>query len=226
MTTTTPALDWAPRHDDRSRLYPARALMPGAAPRVASCWTAGRVLEQGPDGACVGYAFTAALAAEPRDLWPAAPAAEFTALAERAYAIAKTLDAMPGEAYSGTSVVAGAKAMKALDLIAGYRWAFGLADVVDALCNLGPVVLGLYWVEGMRTAAGGVMRLEGPPIGGHCTVAVAYDPAHPLFGGRPAIQIQNSWGTGWGSGGFAWIAATDLLTLLQRQGEACVVTSA
>lgn len=208
--------NWAPNPDTRSRQYPARALLAGADPRPYTLHNTGPVLDQRDDGACVGYAFAAA----------GAPAFATVTHSERIYAIAKTLDTMPGEAYTGTSVLAGAKAAEALGLISAYRWAFGLADLVDAICSLGPVVLGLYWTEGMRAAPGGILSLAGAPIGGHCTLATGYSPAHEDFGGRPAIQIKNSWGEGWGVAGYGWIAATDMITLLQRRGEACVVTKA
>lgn len=233
-----PVLDWTPNHDPRSRSYPVRTpeLIPttavtiGRPVRGPKSWPTGPVLNQtkaGDGQGCVGYAFTAALAAEPIDLWPAAAPSEFNTLAQRAYTIAKTLDKWPGENYPGTSVLAGAKAMKALNLIDSYRWAFGWEDVVDALTNVGPVVLGLYWKQGMlEPMAGERMTFTGKDVGGHCTTAVAYDPASPVCDGQRAIKIQNSYGPAWGKGGFAWLAVSDLITLLQRQGEACVILPA
>ena len=66
------------------------------------------------------------------------------------------------------------------------------------------------------------MSAEGKVMGGHATIANAYHPAAPEAGGRPAIRIQNSYGTAWGIDGAAWLPVSDLITCLQRQGEACV----
>ena len=217
-------MNWAPNHDERSRNYPARALMPGAAPRVNSEWPAGPVMNQGTDGACVGYAYAAATTRS-RPVWTTPPAVQ--EVAERIYTIAKTLDERAGEDYTGTSVLAGAKAVKALDIAPAYRWCFGVADVVDALVNLGPVVLGLYWTEGMRDVkADGVMSFTGRDIGGHATTAVGYYPSVAVLGGQPGILLKNSWGTSWGRNGYGWLATTDLISLLQKQGEAVVLTNA
>lgn len=205
--------NWAPNHDPRNRAFGIAPLLPETDRRQHAAWPVGPVENQGQDGACVGYAFGAALN-RPAD-------------AERIYSIAKTLDQFPGEAYSGTSVTAGAQAAKALDLIQSYHWAFGVDQVVDTLATIGPVVLGLYWTEGMRDLTyGELMTHSGRPIGGHCTVAVAYDPSYAIAGGVPAVQIQNSWGPGWGTAGRAWLTVSDLTTLLQRQGEACIAVPA
>lgn len=206
--------NWTPNHDPRNRDFGIAPALPGFTPRSGyHTWPVAPAMNQGEDGACVGYAVATA-AGRPEQ-------------AERVYGIAKTLDQFPGEAYSGTSVTAGAKAAKALELITEYRWAFGVDQAVDALVNVGPVVLGLYWTEGMRDLTNGeLMTHSGRPIGGHCTLAVGYIPKLPLLDGAPAIVIQNSWGPGWGLNGRALLSVSDLTTLLQRQGEACVVTPA
>lgn len=205
MNTTTKAPEWAPNHDPRSRDYATVDLM--AVGLRAIHWEL-PVLDQGNEGACVGYAIASAAGA-PQS-------------AEKVYTIAKTLDQWPGEAYSGTSVLAGAKAAKALGIIGQYRWAFSVDDVLDTLCNVGPVVLGLYWTPGMFRPIGGWMAVDAPKhkSSGHCAVAVGYDPA------QNAIQIQSSFGPDWGTNGRAWLPVEDLKTLMGRTGEACVVEPA
>lgn len=218
-------LNWSPRHDPRSRDYPIRAMIPGPVTRTATSWALGPILDQGTEGACVGFGYTAAAAAAPLRYWEDPDPAELTEAARAIYAHAQRIDAYPGEDYIGTSLNAGAKAARALGLIGAYHWAFGIEDVIDALCTIGPVVLGMSWHRGMYTPRAGVMRRAGAIVGGHCTAATAYDPAAAALGGRAGVQIQNSWGTGWGDRGQAWIAADDLDAMLNRHGEACILTA-
>jgi hypothetical protein len=204
-TATTTAPEWAPNLDPRSLDYPVSAIVaPGQRRRVM--WDL-PVLDQGADGACVGYAIASA-AGDPQS-------------AEKVYAIAKTLDQWPGEAYSGTSVTAGAQAGKALGIIESYRWAYDVPTILDALA-VGPVALGLYWTPGMFKPAGGIMRVDAPKHQslGHCAVAVGYDPE------QDAIRMQSSWGTRWADAGRAWLPLGALATLMGRTGEACLVVPA
>jgi len=204
--TTTAAAEWAPNLDPRSLDYPTRTIVAMPAGRRAVDWAL-PVLDQGQDGACVGYAMASA-AGDPGS-------------AERVYSIAKTLDQWPGESYSGTSVTAGAQAAKALGIIGQYRWAFNVTDVLAAL-QVGPVVLGLYWTPGMFNPVAGLMSVDAPKHQslGHCAVAVGYDPLTEL------VTIQSSWGTAWGINGRALLKVEDLATLMGRTGEACLVNPA
>lgn len=64
-------------------------------------------------------------------------------------------------------------------------------------------------------------RLEG----GHAVVAVGYDDARRIGGNRGALLIRNSWGTGWGEGGYGWLPyayverglAVDFWSLIQAE---------
>lgn len=49
------------------------------------------------------------------------------------YERAKTLDDYDRENYSGTSVIADAKAMQSIGLLKEYRWVFSLNDVIPSL---------------------------------------------------------------------------------------------
>jgi hypothetical protein len=56
----------------------------------------------------------------------------------------------------------------------------------------------------MRYESGTVTLAENPQgKTGHAMVAVGYDDA------RRAMRIQNSWGRGWGEGGYAWLGYDD-----------------
>lgn len=203
-------MNWKPRHDERNREHAVAPILVNAEAPEDGSWRTGPVMCQPADGPCVGYAIAAAIPAQPAD-------------ADRIYAIAKTLDTRPGEAYGGTSVLAGAKAAKALDLIESYHWCFTPGEVVDTLRTLGPVVLGLQWTTGMKRPHLGLMSATGPSVGGHATLAIAY--TEDLIDG-PAVLIQNSWGNTWGENGRAWLPVRDLARLMTADGEACLVVPA
>lgn len=69
-------------------------------------------------------------------------------------------------------------------------------------------------------------------VGGHAVLAVGYDDTKTMKNTNPggvtttgAIRVQNSWGTGWGSGGYGWIPyryitenmATDWWSLIRSE---------
>lgn len=220
-------LDWKPRHDPKSREYPVRGLVPAAPkPRL---WTPADPTDQQAEGACVGHGITAELRATPVRVDPSRlgkaaalglPTATPDAFASGLYKRAQRFDEWPGENYEGTSVLAGAKVAVELGAYGEYRWAFGAPDVAVALAR-GPVVLGIPWYAAMYDAPGGILRVGGENVGGHCICCIGFDPNHPDLGGA-AFAVVNSWGKDWGRNGVAWIAATDLALLLREDGEAMV----
>lgn len=217
-------LDWVPRKDPESKNYPVRGA--AAPPKLRSrFWTPGKVIDQGYEGACVGFGWTAEALATPVRVNLLRVKAEIPrteeAFARFVYRSAQKIDEWAGENYEGTSVLAGAKVLKSLGLLREYRWAFSVSDVLLGL-NRGPVVLGIEWRQGMYEAPGGVLRVVGDVVGGHCITAVGYSISAPELGGEPGVLLQNSWGESWGNGGFAYISLPDLNTLLRRDGEACV----
>jgi hypothetical protein len=227
MTNPTErVLDWRPRFDPRSRDYPIRATIERreAIPQRRQ-WRHGLILDQGREGACVGFGWTAeALATPVRVPHHRLASGHPDRFARDVYAEAKTRDPWPGEAYEGTSVLAGAQTMTARGLIREYRWAFGIQDAVDAILTVGPVVLGIEWRQGMYEAPGGVLKSTGAVVGGHCLLAIGRHPQVEALGGVPGVLLQNSWGTSWGVDGLAWIAEAELGRLLAAGGEACVPT--
>lgn len=222
MTERT--FDWRPRHDPRSRNYPIRSTFGRQTP-VSITWRTPKPLDQGREGACVGFGWTAEALTTPVavDLTKLAASGivEPNQFARNLYRQAQTIDEWPGEDYSGTSVLAGAKVMQSLGLLKEYRWAFGIDDVALALATTGPVVLGIPWYSGMYEAPGGFLEVKGSIVGGHCILAHAYRLPGVIFPDDAAIGLLNSWGPEWGNDGKAWIRQTDLAKLLTN-GEACV----
>lgn len=214
LTTADPRLDRIPQFDEKSRGYPIRTLLERAGltkPRSYT-WRVPVNLDQGNEGACVGFGWSHELAARPVII-PDVTDATATALYDRA----RQLDEWPGEDYDGTSVLAGAKAVEEAGFLREYRWAFGLEDVRLALGYHGPVVLGINWYDGMFDVdSDGFIHKSGDLAGGHCILA--YSVSERL----QVVRLWNSWGPDWGMGGSAMITFADLDALLHEQGEACI----
>lgn len=231
----TRVLDWRSRHDPRSLDYPVRPLLAPSASRHYRLWETGPVLDQGAEGACVGHGWADEATALPVAInfsrqnfgtddkghpWPKDPQGFAFAL----YRWAQRHDEFAGENYDGTSVLAGAKGMKALGMVTEYRWATSVDDVIDTIVQLGPVVLGMDWLNGMYDAPGGELHATGAKVGGHCILAVGYDPERRWSDGSTsaAVALQNSWGPSWGVHGIGWVSVADLSKVLAKTGEACV----
>ncbi len=223
---THPKLDWHPHHDARSRKYSVRAVTPVGITRRNVLWKPGPILDQGYEGACVGFGWTAEALGSPvrvdlkraKAVVPQDPE-EF---ARWVYSHAQKIDEWDGEDYDGTSVLAGAKVMQGAGFLNQYRWAFSMGELTDALMIRGPVVIGTYWYENMFDAPNGILTPGGEEVGGHCLLVIGYKQNAPELGGENGFWLQNSWGKDWGKGGLALIREYDLAWLLAKDGEACV----
>lgn len=211
MTTTERTFDWTPKFDVRSRQFPIRTLLSDLKPRSYT-WSCEPKLNQGNEGACVGFGMAHELAARP------APVTGITnKSALNIYGKAKEIDEWEGEDYEGTSVHAGAKVVKNLGLITEYRWAFNVQDVLLTLGYRGPVVVGINWYEGMEEPnANGLILAKGELLGGHCVCLRGINVKTGL------VRVRNSWGEEWGDKGDAFLPFGDLERLLKEDGEACV----
>lgn len=204
-----PEFDRVPEFDPRSRAFGVGAPV---RPLRAKVWRCLARLNQGEVSGCVGFGITHALGTGPH----AQPVSRDLALS--VYELALTLDEFPGEADTGTSVLAGCKAAKRLGRIVGYRWCFGLDAVLDQLAWGGAVVLGLTWREGMEEPdANGVVRNAGAVLGGHCV------DAHGLHLSDELVRIRNSRGRAFGRRGDEFVSFSDLGALLGEDGEAVVL---
>lgn len=146
------------------------------------------------------------------------------------YHEAQQVDDWPGNDYEGTSVLAGAKVIRTEGYIDSYRWAFTIDDVIDALIEIGPVVLGIPWFESMyETRPSGMVEVDGRLVGGHCITLTGYHPNIRLWreGWRERFEVcrwRNSWGQTYGRNGDGYIRVEDLERLLWGRygGEACI----
>lgn len=215
-----PGLGFIEHKDEQSREYGVRALLAPRGKRYEQVWKMQDQfpLNQGEEGACVGFGWAAELAAEPVRY------NTNDGYAFQLYEHARAIDRNDGRHYdAGATLLAGAKLCKRLGMVSEYRWAFGMGDVIDALVQKGPVVLGVGWYEGMyETDKNGLVSIKGSKVGGHCILANGYYPAHPKHG--ECIQWINSWGPTYGLNGVGFVKLPDLERLLAEQGEACIAT--
>lgn len=106
------------------------------------------------------------------------------------YVACQERDEWPGVGnYNGTSVRAAAKILKELGVIKEYRWANNVTEVANTLLNLGPMVVGTKWYEGMnKPNADGYILATGANQGGHAYVLNGVNTVKKVF------RIKNSWG--------------------------------
>lgn len=222
--TADPRLDRLVEFDEASRKYGLRQL-PWVAqlPLQDRLWADPIRLDQGPDGACVGFGWAAELAADPVPITGVTN--KFAK--EKLYWGAQRRDEYPGGSYpgaspvsEGSSVLAGAKEVRARGFILGYHWCFSIQDVYQAL-QVGPVVVGTNWYNSMfDPEPHGWLKIDPASgvAGGHCYLlrGITVRPS------GVSLRVTNSWGTSWGQNGEAYALGTDFAKLLADDGEACV----
>lgn len=199
--------------DERSRSFSIRPLLIGRAPRSYT-WSCPAWLDQGSEGACVGFAWAHELAARPSVIQNVAASSAY-----RIYKMAQTMDDWPGENYEGTSVLGGIKAVQDMfpGIIGGYRWAFSFDDLIETLGYFGPAVLGINWYSGMlNTGSDGFVHATGQVVGGHAILARGVNLK------KKAVLLRNSWGEDWGFFGDCMVSFDDMRKLLSEEGEVCI----
>lgn len=210
--------------DDRSWNYPVlRMLTPAQIKKPRSyTWRLKIILDQGREGACVGFAFVHEALARPMEV--IGLDAQFAKT--QVYWPAQRIDPYAGGAYpgakpfsEGTSILAGVKTMVELGFYSSYHWAFSLEEMILAVGYGGPCVLGVNWHEGMfEPDANGFIHVDGPLVGGHAILCVGVNLKGRYF------LLANSWGPKWGPiGGFCKISFDDMAKLLKARGEVCCV---
>lgn len=219
-TVTTRKFDRVPSQDTRNDDYPVSLLWTAekscanltAAPAITTKkWDDYAYLDQGSDGACVGFGTSGELAAEPNS----APNVDYT-FAMDLYHDAQRIDEWPGEDYEGTSVLAGAKVAQNRGFYSSYLWATNETDVAATVSNFGPVIIGVNWHEDMMdTDADGFVHVSGEVVGGHCVVVIGIDVENGFY------TFRNSWSQSWGQNGEGKISRKDMVKLIADDGDVC-----
>jgi len=207
--------------DERSRKFSVRKLL-GPKPLRSYTWSCPRWLDQGQEGACVGFSWAHELVARP----VVVPNITAKFAREQVYWEAQKIDEWAGGSYpgarpvcEGTSVLAGVKVLQKAGYFDAYHWAFSIKELALAIGYCGPAVLGIPWYEGMfDTDEKGVLHIGGQVSGGHAILCNGVSVKNKTF------RLHNSWGQSWGVNGEATISWDDLDRLLHEDGEACVPT--
>lgn len=162
---------------------------------------------------CVGFGFAHYVEDGPITHKGKAPIAD----PDEIYRLAQTMDDWSHMPHEGTSIRAGAKALQQMGYITEYNWSFNLSDTLDALLEVGPVVIGVNWYTQMFEANNdGIIKIGGINEGGHC---VKLDGANMK---TRLVRLKNSWGRGWAANGSAFISFDNLERLIHENGEICL----
>ena len=204
--------------------HPISSLGLDTRPLVSKLWNLGVRLDQGREGACVGFSWSQECNASPVAIGRHIITYDFAlglfVVARRDY------DQWYGEGYDGTSVDAGAAALKAKGYMAAYKWAKSVEDVARAVAYEGPGVAGTYWKSGMfEPRPSGLLEVTGANEGGHAWLIRGVNMRPRLKGETrlgPCLVMTNSWGPDWGLGGTAYVRFEDFEALLKEDGEFCV----
>lgn len=226
-------------HDPRSLAY-AHGVLPKTAIRSVDWPRRAPVLDQGQLGSCTANAGTGLLATDCTGR-PGLTSVTITVAAARAsrgcftpgvyapdedfavrlYSLATRLDSIRGQyrpTDTGSSGLGVAKALKALGLATSYSHAFSLSALTSALQH-GPVMIGIPWLNSMEDPDGDGRIIVEPAsgiAGGHEVEIARYDASMGDY------WITNSWGSGWGIDGRAYLTTPDLRWLLSQQGDVTV----
>lgn len=85
-----------------------------------------------------------------------------------------------------------------------------LVNVRRSLAAALPCMFGFTVYESIPPSGDGKGEIPFPSptdavAGGHAVLVVGYDDARQIGGSKGALLIRNSWGAGWGMGGYGWL---------------------
>jgi hypothetical protein len=220
-------LDRLPELDPRSRDYPVRRHLAADTPIHARVWRLLRSLmgDQGREGACVEFGLLHVLACLP----VAQALAVLRAIRGEhlIYWPAQHDDPWPGGEYpgaspreGGTSETTAMRFLKAVGVISEFSWAFDFDAAVQGVVNVGPANLALAWTDGMMEASReGLIRDQGPVVGGHDVAWIGVQPGKRIDGQRIDVAvIAQSWGLDYGDRGRVYLPLDDLARRVADDG--------
>jgi hypothetical protein len=118
---------------------------------------------------------------------------------------------------TGSDGLSAAKWAKDKKLCRGYLHAFSLEAALTAL-QKDPIMIGISWLTGCDNPdVDGLIHYTGRSRGGHEIEVVGINVKKKL------IKLSNSWGTGWGVGGYFFMSWDDLGKALDDGGDATVL---
>lgn len=154
---------------------------------VYKTWKLGNIYDQEGSNSCVGYACALLLESDPRPVKnPPTPEAIFDK--------AKEIDSDARK--TGVSLKAGLKALQKMGYVKSYYYADKIDEILVAVLNLGPVVVGIDFYFGMQNCNGRLVA-SGGILGSHALV---------IYGvnlNKKEFLVANSYGGGWGALGTA-----------------------
>jgi len=216
-----------PRGRDKDELYlMQRGLAAaGSALPTRKTWRIdAAALDQGTTGTCVGHAWRNFLRCAPLELKKSGPSAydiyrkAVTLDDWRSNDRHATMDDGDARMVGGTTVRAGAKALKALGHLESYLWSFTLHTSLEWVLTRGPVVLGTdWWSSFERPDAEGIVRIKpnAKVTEGHAFLWRGVNLSRGL------AVCTNSWGEDWGTSGDFLLPLADLERLIANDGEVC-----
>jgi hypothetical protein len=206
--------------DSRSVEWDARAVVRPRPLKTTIHQFRAQPWDQGQIGSCTANAMLGCLMSEPlhRETWAfdETTAVDF-------YKEETRLDDtdIPGHYEpddTGSSGLWSAKVAKTRGYITAYRHAFHFSTVLQALMTQ-PVSFGTSWYDSMyEPDHHGFLKVDFSSRldGGHQVCLGGVDVE------RESVLVRNSWGTGWGQDGYAWLRWDDLQDLLHDSGDITV----
>lgn len=246
--TEDPRLDRLYELDWRSLDYPLSSALELSRPYSTYyprgyTWAIDQTLDQGRDGACVGFAYAHDLIARPQVLEDVdGDPVDNLFAKERLYWDFQRVDQWAGGAYpgaspvyEGTSVLAGAKVMKREGFYDSYYWGLSLEHMAIGVGYDGPCIFGTNWHEGMfQPNENGFIVPTGAVMGGHAvliySVSIEWKTWVDIETSRnwenvdlreSYFKVKNSWGENWGEQGTCKISFLAVDMLLNNRGDAC-----